>query len=186
MRSRLSGMAGARPFGGPAGGQPEAMTGTAITPLDVATYVIPTGAPEADRTVAWDKTTMGLCIAAAGGERGTGWSYTAAAAATLVDEVLAGVVTGRDAFDVAGTAEAMARQVRNVGRPGVGAMAISAVDIALWDLKARLLGVSLTHLLGRARADVPGYGSGGFPCYSADQTREQLSGWADAPEDSGG
>ena len=182
MRSRLSGMAGARPFGGPAGGQPAAMTGTAITALDVATYVIPTDAPEADGTLAWDKTTMVLVNAAAGGERGTGWSYTAAAAATLVDEVLAGVVTGRDAFDVAGTAEAMARQVRNVGRPGVGAMAISAVDIALWDLKARLLGVSLTHLLGRARADVPVYGSGGFTCYSADQTREQLSGWADAQE----
>src|ERR1700744_3987738 len=183
MRSRLSGMAGARPFGGPAGGQPAAMTGTAITALDVATYVIPTDAPEADGTLAWDKTTMVLVNAAAGGERGTGWRYTgAAAAATLVDEVLAGVVTGRDAFDVAGTAEAMARQVRNVGRPGVGAMAISAVDIALWGLKAPLPGVSLTHLLGRARADVPVYGSGGFTCYSADQTREQLSGWADAQE----
>ena len=110
----------------------------------------------------WDKTTMMLVTARAGGEQGIGWSYTAAAAATVVDELLAGTVTGRDAFDVAGAAEAMARQVRNAGRPGIAAMAISAVDIALWDLKARLLGVALSSLLGRARDAVPVYGSGGI------------------------
>ena len=157
-------------------------SGPPITALDTAVYVIPTDAPEADGTLAWDKTTMVMVTAAAGGERGTGWSYTAAAAATLVGEMLAGVVTGRDAFDVAGAAEAMARQVRNVGRPGIAAMAISAVDIALWDLKARLLGVPLSGLLGRAREDVPVYGSGGFTCYSEDQTREQLGGWVDGQQ----
>jgi L-alanine-DL-glutamate epimerase-like enolase superfamily enzyme len=155
------------------------VTGPEVTALDAAVYVIPTDAPEADGTLAWDKTTMVVVTAKAGNERGLGWSYTAAAAATLVGELLADVVTGRDAFDVAGTAEAMARQVRNVGRPGVAAMAISAVDIALWDLKARLLGVALSSLLGRARDTVPVYGSGGFTSYSDDQTREQLSGWAE-------
>jgi len=49
------------------------------------------------------------------------------------------------------TARAMARQVRNAGRAGVVAVAISAVDVALRDLKARLLGVALSGLLGRAR-----------------------------------
>jgi L-alanine-DL-glutamate epimerase-like enolase superfamily enzyme len=155
------------------------VTGPEVTALDAAVYVIPTDAPEADGTLAWDKTTMVVVTAKAGNERGLGWSYTAAAAATLVGELLADVVTGRDAFDVAGTAEAMARQVRNVGRPGVAAMAISAVDIALWDLKARLLGVALSGLLGRARDTVPVYGSGGFTSYSDDQTREQLSGWVE-------
>jgi L-alanine-DL-glutamate epimerase-like enolase superfamily enzyme len=155
------------------------VTGPEVTALDAAVYVIPTDAPEADGTLAWDKTTMVVVTAKAGNERGLGWSYTAAAAATLVGELLADVVTGRDAFDVAGTAEAMARQVRNVGRPGVAAMAISAVDIALWDLKARLLGVALSSLLGRARDTVPVYGSGGFTSYSDNQTREQLSGWVE-------
>ena len=155
------------------------MTGPKITALDAAVYVVPTDAPEGDGTLAWDKTTMVVVTAQAGNERGLGWSYTAAAAATLVGEMLADVVLGRDAFDVAGTAEAMARQVRNVGRPGIAAMAISAVDIALWDLKARLLGVPLSGLLGRARDDVPVYGSGGFTTYSDDQTREQLTGWTE-------
>jgi L-alanine-DL-glutamate epimerase-like enolase superfamily enzyme len=153
------------------------MTGPEVTALDAAVYVIPTDAPEADGTLTWDKTTMVLVTARAGGEQGLGWSYTSRAAAAVVDELLTGVVTGADAFDVAAAAEAMARQVRNVGRPGIAAMAISAVDIALWDLKARLLGVSLASLLGRVHDGVPVYGSGGFTSYSDGRTQEQLSGW---------
>ena len=83
----------------------------------------------------------------------------------MVGELLADAVTGRNAFDVAGAAEAMARQVRNVGRPGIAAMAISAADSALWDLKARLLDVSLAGLLGRVHDGIPVYGSGGFTSY---------------------
>src|SRR2546421_6676279 len=127
------------------------MTGPEITALDTAAYVVPTDAPEADGTLTWDKTTMVVVRAKAGNERGIGWSYTAAAAANVVDELLAGTVTGRDALDVAGAAEAMARQVRNAGRPGIAAMAISAGDIALWDLKARLLRVALSSLLRPGR-----------------------------------
>ena len=89
------------------------------------------------------------------------------------------MVTGRSALDIAGAAEAMARQVRNIGRPGVAATAISAVDIALWDLKARLLGQSLAGLLGPARQDVPVYGSGGFTSYDDTHTRQQLSEWVE-------
>jgi L-alanine-DL-glutamate epimerase-like enolase superfamily enzyme len=93
--------------------------------------------------------------------------------------MLADVVTRRGAFDIAGVAGAMARQVRNIGRPGVAATAISAVDIALWDLKARLLGQSLAGLLGPARQDVPVYGSGGFTSYDDTRTRQQLSEWVE-------
>jgi L-alanine-DL-glutamate epimerase-like enolase superfamily enzyme len=53
------------------------------------------------------------------------------------------------------------------------------VDVALWDLKARLLGVSVAGLLGRVRQHVPVYGSGGFTSYDAGQTREQLAGWVE-------
>jgi L-alanine-DL-glutamate epimerase-like enolase superfamily enzyme len=140
-------------------------------------YVIPTDAPEADGTLAWSETTMVLVRAAAGDEQGIGWSYAAAAAGAVVTDVLASTVVGRSALDIAGAAESMARAVRNIGRPGVAATAISAVDVALWDLKARLLGMPVTSLLGRAREHVPVYGSGGFTSYDEDQTREQLSGW---------
>ena len=155
------------------------MTGSEVTAVDTAVYVIPTDAPEADGTLAWDKTTMVQATVRAGGEQGLGWSYTSAAAQVVVHEVLADVVMGRDAFDIAGIAEAMARQVRNIGRPGIVSMAISAVDIALWDLKARLLGQSLAGLLGRALVEVPVYGSGGFTSYDDTRTRQQLSEWVD-------
>jgi L-alanine-DL-glutamate epimerase-like enolase superfamily enzyme len=155
------------------------MTGPEITSLDTAVYVIPTDAPEADGTLTWDKTTMVLVTARAGSVQGTGWSYASAAAGAVVSELLADTVIGRDAFDVAGAAEAMTRQVRNAGRPGVAAMAISATDIALWDLKARLVGVPLSSLLGRVHDDIPVYGSGGFTSYDDERTREQLSGWVD-------
>jgi L-alanine-DL-glutamate epimerase-like enolase superfamily enzyme len=151
----------------------------AIEGLSAAVYVIPTDAPEADGTLAWDKTTMVLVTARAGGQSGIGWTYAAGASAAVVTDVLAGVVTGRSALDVPAAAEAMARSLRNIGRAGVAAMALSAVDIALWDLKARLLGLPLADLLGRARPDVPVYGSGGFTTYDEQQTRAQLSDWVE-------
>src|SRR5271166_146890 len=148
-----------------------------VREITTAVYVIPTDAPEADGTLAWDKTTMVLASARAGTARGIGWTYAAAAAQSVIADVLADVVIGRSALDVPGAAEAMARAVRNIGRPGIAATAISAVDIALWDLKARLLGSTVAQLLGQARDGVPVYGSGGFTSYDDGQTREQLAGW---------
>ncbi len=156
-----------------------AVEGPVVEGLDAAVYVVPTDAPEADGTLAWDKTILVLVTARAGGQQGIGWSYTAAAAAPVVTGILSEVVAGRSALDVAGANEAMTRALRNVGRPGIGAMALSAADIALWDLKARLLGSSVTSLLGRAREKVPVYGSGGFTTYDEARTREQLTGWVE-------
>jgi L-alanine-DL-glutamate epimerase-like enolase superfamily enzyme len=153
--------------------------GPVIREVTAAVYVIPTDAPEADGTLAWEKTTLVLACARAGTARGIGWTYAAAAARGVIADVLADVVTGRSALDVPGAAEAMARAVRNIGRPGIAATAISAVDIALWDLKARLLGCPVAQLLGQARDSVPVYGSGGFTSYDEDQTRAQLAGWVD-------
>jgi len=153
--------------------------GPTVREITTAVYVIPTDAPESDGTLTWDATTMVLARVTAGAEQGIGWTYAAAAAQNVITDMLAEVVTGRSALDVPGAAEAMTRAVRNVGRPGIAATAISAVDIALWDLKARLLGCPLTGLLGQAHDSVPVYGSGGFTSYDDGQTREQLSGWVE-------
>jgi L-alanine-DL-glutamate epimerase-like enolase superfamily enzyme len=149
----------------------------AVRAVTAASYVIPTDTPEADGTLAWDKTTMVVAYAQAGAARGIGWTYAAAAAGSVITDVLADAVVGRSALDVPGSAEAMTRAVRNIGRPGIAATAISAVDIALWDLKARLLGCSLPQLLGQATDGVRIYGSGGFTTYADQQTRDQLEGW---------
>ena len=153
--------------------------GPAIEHIGAAVYVIPTDAPEADGTLVWTKTTLILVAVTAGGMQGIGWTYGAAAAGSVVADVLADTVIGRSAFDIPGAAEAMARAVRNIGREGVAATAISAVDVALWDLKARILGLPVTGLLGRAREQVPVYGSGGFTSYDEQQTRDQLSKWVE-------
>lgn len=80
-------------------------------------------------------------------------------------------------MDVAGCWIAMVRRIRNLGRPGIASMAISALDLALWDLKARILDLPLVKLLGAVRDAVPIYGSGGFTSYSDKQLRQQLGGW---------
>ena len=71
----------------------------------------------------------------------------------------------------------MVGAVRNKGWRGVCAGAISAVDVALWDLKAKLVDLPLCDLLGAARHEVRIYGSGGFTSYSIEHLQQQLVGW---------
>lgn len=153
-------------------------TGIPIESVHVRAFTIPTDLPEADGTFAWQATTMVLVEARAGGETGIGWSYADVSTAILVRTLLADVVAGRDALAVEGAWQAMVRSIRNLGRPGIASMAISAVDVALWDLKARLLQLPLVALLGAVRDSVPVYGSGGFTSYNDDQLTRQLGGWA--------
>ncbi|MFE9647604.1 enolase C-terminal domain-like protein [Streptomyces sp. NPDC006365] len=143
----------------------------------VSTYTVPTDAPEADGTLAWDSTSTVIVEVSAGDATGTGWTYGPAAVGDLLREQLAPVATGRDAFDIPALHEALCHTVRNAGRPGVAACAISALDIALWDLKARLLELPLTRLLGAAQQAVPVYGSGGFTTYHDTHLAAQLNGW---------
>ena len=148
-----------------------------IDEVTAAAYRFPTDHPEGDGTLAWRSTTMVVATVAAGGTRGTGWTYAPAAAASFIAEQLAGTVTGGDATGIPALSAAMRREVRNAGRPGVAGYAISALDVALWDLKARLLGVPLVRLFGAARRQVPLYGSGGFTTYADSITEAQLRTW---------
>ncbi|MBV8219042.1 MAG: hypothetical protein JO325_11305, partial [Solirubrobacterales bacterium] len=130
-----------------------------VDELEVSAYTIPTDAPEADGTLAWDATTIVVVHAHGAGERGLGYTYADVSTAKLVASKLAGVVRGRDAMAPQAAWEAMVEQTRNLGRPGITSMAIAAVDTALWDLKARALGLPLCKLLGMAHDRVPVYGS---------------------------
>jgi L-alanine-DL-glutamate epimerase-like enolase superfamily enzyme len=113
----------------------------------------------------------------AAGHTGLGYSYTGAAAAAVITGTLADAVQGRDAMAVNSAWWSMVGAIRNLGWPGITATAISAVDVALWDLKAKLLDVCVADLLGRAQPAVPVYGSGGLTSYSESQLCEQLAGW---------
>jgi L-alanine-DL-glutamate epimerase-like enolase superfamily enzyme len=144
----------------------------------VKSFTIPTDFPESDGTLEWDRTTIVLVQVSGGGRQGLGYTYADTATASLIHDPLALYIKGMDAMSPPAVYMAMWRRLRNLGRPGVCSMAISAIDCALWDLKARLLDVPLVTLLGQVREAAPIYGSGGFTSYSDRQLAKQLSGWA--------
>lgn len=152
----------------------------AIKEIVASSYRVPTDAPESDGTFEWRSTTMVVVQATAGGVTGIGYSYADAATAEFIGEHLGRVIVGHDACNIPAVWSRMAEMVRNLGRPGIASTAISAVDVALWDLKGRLLGVPVATLLGMAREAAPVYGSGGFTSYDFARLEKQLSGWVDA------
>lgn len=151
-----------------------------IDAVRVRAFTIPTDLPESDGTLEWNQTTMVLAEIDAGGHIGLGYTYADLATAELIRNTLADVLLGCDAFQTTALWWAMVRRIRNLGRQGICSMAISALDIALWDLKAKLLGVPVLQLMGGpVRSSVALYGSGGFCSYTDDQLTRQFRGWID-------
>jgi L-alanine-DL-glutamate epimerase-like enolase superfamily enzyme len=160
--------------------QTAAAAGIGNPPVDqvtAAVYEVPTDRPEADGTLAWSATTLVVARVSGGGRAGMGYTYATGACKPLIEGPLAAAVAGRDALDIGAAWQAMVRATRNLGRPGLVSCAISAVDTALWDLKATLLGLPVCRLLGMTRAQVPVYGSGGFTTYDDRAARAQLERW---------
>lgn len=149
--------------------------------ITVSAYAIPTDRqPESDGTAVWHATTLVLVEIDAGGKRGTGWTYESAAAAKLIEDDLADLVRAENALDTRAIWLKLTSAVRNAGRSGLASYAIGAIDIALWDLRARIYDVALCDLMGLARAEVPIYGSGGFTSYDVPTLQKQLRDWADS------
>ncbi|MBW4031972.1 MAG: mandelate racemase [Acidobacteria bacterium] len=154
-----------------------------IESIELRFYQIPTSTegepqPESDGTAEWDNTGVLVVHVRAGGVEGLGYAYTSPAALTVARETLAGLIVGSDHLATTKNFWQMVAAVRNIGWPGVSASAISAIDVALHDLKARTLEVSLLDLEGAARDRVMAYGSGGFTSYSVPQLQRQLAAWA--------
>ena len=150
------------------------MVGVRVEKVEASAYTIPTDQPEADGTMHWDSTTLVVVEVTGGGKTGLGYTYSDSSIVPLITGKLGEKVKAFDMMDPPSAWRAMQREVRNLGREGLAATAIAAVDTAIWDLKARLLEVPLALLFGRARDAVPIYGSGGFTTY----TDESLAGWS--------
>jgi L-alanine-DL-glutamate epimerase-like enolase superfamily enzyme len=153
--------------------------GVTVRSGTASSYTVPTDTPEADGTIAWSSTTMVFVELDCGDVRGVGYSYAHKAAVVVARGLIEQVVVGADVMDVSALFWKMRVAQRNYGREGIAACALSAIDMALWDAKAKVLGLPLCKLLGMVRAQVPVYGSGGFTTYSDGQLRKQLGGWVD-------
>jgi L-alanine-DL-glutamate epimerase-like enolase superfamily enzyme len=153
------------------------LSNISVEKVDVSAYTIPTDAPEGDGTLQWDSTTLIICEIHAENYTGLGYTYGNIATASVADHLAVKCLRDRPVIDIPGLHASMVEQVRNDGSRGIASMAISALDVALWDLKAKLLGSSLVDLFGAAHVSVAAYGSGGFTTYSNQKLAAQLAGW---------
>src|SRR5438552_1089751 len=127
-----------------------------VDSVQATAYEIPTQTPqESDGTLIWDSTTIVVVEVSAGGHTGLGYTYCHPSAASVVKSTLAPILEHADPLMPQQTWAQMQLATRQLGHDGIAAMAVSAVDVALWDLKARLLDVSLADLLPRYRDSVP-------------------------------
>jgi L-alanine-DL-glutamate epimerase-like enolase superfamily enzyme len=138
------------------------------------------GGTELDGTLEWESTTIVVVEAHAGGRVGIGYTYGDRSLVQLIRSQLARRAEGADALAPTLLWLKLSASLRNAGRPGAGFMALSALDSALWDLKARLLDLPLIELLPAAHEQVLVYGSGGFCNYPLTRLQEQLAGWVKA------
>jgi L-alanine-DL-glutamate epimerase-like enolase superfamily enzyme len=146
----------------------------------VSAYRVPTeGGPESDGTAVWDATTMVLVEIAAAGKTGIGYTYADEATARVIHDEFRTLLEGSDALETGKRFADVQNKIRNLGRDGITSMAISAVDVALWDLKGKILDAPVCVLLGAARDGAELYGSGGFTSFDVDRLCEHMRRWVD-------
>lgn len=149
-----------------------------ISALSVSAYKIPTQTPESDGTIKWNSTTLILVELIAGDKTGIGYTYADEAAATIIKNTFDKIIVGMDCMNIPAITNTLINKIRNDGNTGIAMMAVSAVDNALWDLKAKIFDVPLYSLLGQSKDKMLIYGSGGFTSYTNQQLQEQLSNWS--------
>ena len=118
-------------------------------------------------------------IASEQGHRGIGFSYSKRAGGPAqyahAKEVAEGLL-GEDPSDIAKVYDKLLWAGASVGRSGVATQALAAIDIALWDLKAKRAGLPLAKLLGAHRDSVRTYNTtGGFLHVPIEEVKERAS-----------
>ncbi len=117
----------------------------------------------------------------ADGRVGVGTAGTGHPGSVAAVEQLAGLVVGREPTDVELLWETMYRSTINVGRRGVVLHAISGLDVAVWDLLGKQIGLPLHDLLGgRVQPSMPAYASWLYATEDLDALAAEARGWAGA------
>ncbi len=92
----------------------------------------------------------------------------------LIERNITPRLIGRDPFDTEVLWQEFFHYLRGIGRKGLTFAALSAVDIALWDIKGKALGLPLYKLLGGGSTEVPVYSSGGWTSYSDEELVDEI------------
>jgi L-alanine-DL-glutamate epimerase-like enolase superfamily enzyme len=82
----------------------------------------------------------------------------------------------RDPLETEAIWQELFHHLRGIGRKGLTFCALSAIDIGLWDLKGKIVGLPVSRLLGGNRTRVPVYASGGWTSYDDDQLVDEMRG----------
>ncbi len=111
-----------------------------------------------------------------------GFSYLSGprAVRSIIHDELSDVLEGNDPFNTEKLWNDMFWRVRGYGRKGLAFQALSGLDTALWDLKAKALDVPLYKLLGPAHESVPAYGSGGWTNFTMEELVAEQVGYVEA------
>ena len=118
------------------------------------------------------------------GRSGTGYTYNGGrgghATAAMITHDLAPFLIGRAAEDIEAIYDAMQWHMHYVGRGGIVSFAISAVDIALWDLRCQAVGKPLWQMAGAAGSSCKAYGGGIDLAYPLPKLLKHVQGYIDA------
>lgn len=130
------------------------------------------------------KTSLSVCLVEIEDRAGrVGHGFTAITeeeiVAAAVNEVAAHNLAGDDALAHERIWEKLYWLLSPRGQTGYASHAIAAIDVALWDLKGKVLGQPVWRLLGGARAKVPVYTTFGFGAYARDELAAAARWWVD-------
>lgn len=137
----------------------------------LVTYPVTSGIADATRKVE----NIGYTIVQLTTDQGlTGFGVTynevgGEATKELIDKSIGPQIIGRSPFETEVIWQDMFQYLRGVGRKGLSFCALSAVDIALWDLKGKITGLPLFRMLGGNKTKIPVYASGGWTSYDDDE-----------------
>ena len=155
-----------------------------ITDISTTLLHCPKGIPIQDATMPTPKTDgrsqLFVHIYTDEGYEGLGMAEATPGTRQVIQDALSRILIGKDPSDIEKLWDQMFWAVRGFGRKGVAFCAISAVDIALWDLKGKILGLPLYKLLGAYTDSVPIYGSGGWTNFTEKELIQEMEGYIES------
>ena len=113
------------------------------------------------------------------GISGLGIGQSSPGVREVIEKTFKELLIGKDPFNIEELWDLMFWKIRGYGRKGVAFCALSAIDIGLWDLKSKALGLPLFKLLGAFRESVPVYGSGGWTNFSESELLSEMTSYVE-------